>query len=62
MKKNEASRRDFMKISVAGAAVGTLGLLCGRAGKAVETGKHKIKIAGYDYDRVRAIMDGQVGI
>jgi 4,5-dihydroxyphthalate decarboxylase len=62
MKKNETSRRDFMKISVAGAAVGTLGLLCGREGQAVETGKHQIKIAGYDYDRVRAIMDGQVGI
>ena len=62
MKKNETSRRDFMKISVAGAAVGTLGLLCGREGQAVETGKHQIKIAGYDYDRVRAIMDGQVDL
>jgi len=62
MKKNEASRRDFIKISVAGAAVGTMGLLGGRAGQAVETGKHQIKIAGYDYGRVRAIMDGQVGI
>ena len=37
-----------------------MGLLCGRAGHAVETGKRQIKIAGYNYDRVRAIMDGQV--
>jgi 4,5-dihydroxyphthalate decarboxylase len=62
MKKSEVSRRDFMKISVAGAAAGTLGLLCSRAGHAVETGENQIKIAGYDYDRVRAIMDGQLGI
>jgi 4,5-dihydroxyphthalate decarboxylase len=62
MKKNEASRRDFMKISVAGAAAGTLGLLGVRAGQSVETRKQQINIAGYDYDRVRAIMDGQVGI
>jgi 4,5-dihydroxyphthalate decarboxylase len=51
-----------MKKSVAGAAVGTLSLLSNRASQATETGKHQIKIAGYDYDRVHAIMDGQVGI
>ena len=62
MKRYEASRRDFMKTSVAGAAVGALGVLCGRVGHAAETDKRLIKIAGYDYDRVRAIMDGQVGI
>jgi 4,5-dihydroxyphthalate decarboxylase len=62
MKRYEASRRDFMKTSVAGAAVGALGVLCGRVGQAAETEKRRIKIAGYDYDRVRAIMDGQVGI
>ncbi|MBW1837215.1 MAG: ABC transporter substrate-binding protein [Deltaproteobacteria bacterium] len=62
VKKNEASRRDFIKISVAGAAVGTLGILGGQSAQADETGKNRIKIAGYDYDRVRTIMDGQVGI
>ena len=62
MKKIEASRRDFIKKSVAGAAVGAWGLLSGGAGQAVEIGKPQIKIAGYDYDRVRAIMDGQAGI
>jgi 4,5-dihydroxyphthalate decarboxylase len=61
--KNESSRREFMKISVAGAAVGALGLSCGRAGQVVETGKRQqVNVAGYDYDRVRSIMDGQVGI
>ena len=62
MKKTAASRRDFIKISAAGATIGTLGLLSARTGQATETGKHRIKIAGYDYDRVRAIMDGQIGI
>ena len=44
-----------MKISVAGAVIGTLGLIGGRAGQAVQTEKQQIKIAGYDYDRVHAI-------
>ena len=62
MKKNETSRRNFMKISAVGAAVGTLGLMGGRAGQANQTEKQQIKIAGYDYDRVRAIMDGTIGL
>jgi 4,5-dihydroxyphthalate decarboxylase len=62
MKKYDACRRNFMKTSIAGAAIGTLGLLSGRAGQAVQTQKHQIRVAGYDYDRVRAIMDGQVGM
>ena len=59
MKKNETSRRDFIKISVAGAAAGILG---SQVAQANEAEKKQIKIAGYDYDRVRAIMDGHVGI
>ena len=58
MKKAAASRRDFIKNTAAGATIGTLGLLSARTGQASETGKHRIKMAGYDYDRVRAIMDG----
>jgi 4,5-dihydroxyphthalate decarboxylase len=61
MTKNKASRRNLFKISLAGIAIGTLFFLFGGAGHAAETGKPQIKIAGYDYDRVRAIMDGQVG-
>ena len=58
----ESRRRDFMKLSLAGAAIGTSGLLCSRADQSVQTGKPKMKVAGYDYDRVRAIMDGQIGV
>jgi hypothetical protein len=39
-----------------------LGVLPGRVGQAAEAEKPQIKIAGYDYDRVRAIMDGQAGV
>ena len=61
MNSNEASRRDFLKASVVGAAVGTLGVLCGRAvGQAAEA--EKLKVAGYPYDRVQGIVDGRVGI
>ena len=63
MKTNIVNRRNFMKISAAaGAAVGTLGLLGGREGQASQTEKQQIKIAGYDYDRVRAIVDRTVGL
>ena len=62
MKGYKINRRNFIKASVAGAAVGALGVLPGRVGQAAEAEKAQIKIAGYDYDRVRAIMDGQVGI
>ncbi len=62
MKKDDTSRRDFMKTSLAGAAIGTLGMLSSQASQAGEIGKRQIKIAGYDYDRVRAIMDGHIGL
>ena len=62
MKEYKANRRNFVKTSVAGAAIRTLGVSSGRVELAAEAVKLQIKIAGYDYDRVRAIMDGQVGI
>ena len=74
MKNHTINRRDLMKTAVAGAAAGALGVLGGRkvgatstdtlrAAATASTGKGAtIKVAGYDYDRVRAIMDGQVGI
>jgi 4,5-dihydroxyphthalate decarboxylase len=62
MKEYKTSRRDLIVTSVAGAAVGSLGLLSGQVGQAAEAEKPQIKIAGYDYDRVRAIMDGQAVI
>jgi 4,5-dihydroxyphthalate decarboxylase len=59
MKEHSGSRRNFIKTSL---AVGALGALPSGVGQAAEAEKAKIKIAGYDYDRVRAIMDEQVGI
>ncbi len=62
MKEYKTNRRNFIKTSVSVAAVGALGVLSGRVGKAAEAEKLPIKVAGYDYDRVRAITDGQVGM
>jgi 4,5-dihydroxyphthalate decarboxylase len=62
MEEYKASRRNFIKTSLVGAAVGALGVLPSRVGQAAEAEKAQIKIAGYNYDRVRAIMDGKVGI
>jgi len=61
MKKYEVSRREFINMA-AGAAVGASGLLGGRAVQAAEAETLRINVAGYAYDRVRAIMDGQAGI
>ena len=60
--KYETDRRSFLKASATGAAVGVWAALGGRISLAAEAEKRRIKIAGYDYDRVRAIMDGQVDI
>jgi 4,5-dihydroxyphthalate decarboxylase len=62
MKEYKINRRNFLKTSVAGAAVGSLGVLSGRVGQAAEAEKLQIKIAGYDYDRIRAIRDGKARI
>ena len=74
MKGNKINRRDLMKTAVAGVGAGALGVFSGRKVWAASTDKLRatsaastpkgatIKVAGYAYDRVRAIMDGQVGI
>jgi 4,5-dihydroxyphthalate decarboxylase len=51
-----------MKLTAAGAAAGAWSALAGRSAQAATDGTPEINIAGYDYDRVRAIMDGAVGI
>ncbi len=43
-------------------SLGVLGCQTGRKGRTVVTDKLQVKVAGYDYDRVRAIMDGQADI
>ena len=53
------NRRELLQLSGAAA----LGLLTTRKGMAAaEASRAKIKVAGYSYDRVQAIKDGQVGI
>lgn len=60
MKKVNRSRRDFLKTSAIATAAGTLGAGSITAFAAPSAGD--IKVAGYDYDRVRGIMDGRAGI
>jgi 4,5-dihydroxyphthalate decarboxylase len=62
MKKHEIGRRDLLKTVVAGVMAGTLGLSSSRMSKAAAGDKLQVKIAGYAYDRVRAIQDGRLGL
>jgi 4,5-dihydroxyphthalate decarboxylase len=63
-KESTGNRRQFLKSTVAGVAA--CGILSGQQLSATEqpgsSQAPAIKVAGYDYDRVRAIMDGRVGI
>jgi hypothetical protein len=51
-----------MKTVAAGLVAGASSVLGGRTVGAATDGERQLKIAGYDYDRVRAIMDGRVGV
>ena len=51
------SRRDLMKVMVTAAASGALGVLGARPAHATDTRKLKITLAGYQYDRVDALVD-----
>ncbi len=62
MKDDTIDRRDLMKTAVTGVAAGALSALGGRAAGAATASEPEIKVAGYDYDRVRAIMDGKAGV
>ncbi len=55
------ARRDFLKTEAAASALGISGL-ANSASPEETPSKLAISVAGYDYDRVRAIMDGQVSI
>ena len=70
--KNDASRRDFIKtVAVAAGAAGALSA-CGRAATSPTPGAAgspagkpeglPIAVAGYPFDRVRALVDGRVPI
>jgi 4,5-dihydroxyphthalate decarboxylase len=58
----KTDRRSFLTMTSTGAAVGTLGVLSSQVSLAAEAEKLRLRITGYDYDRVRPIMDGEVGI
>ena len=59
------NRRQFLKTAAVGIAAGG-GIFVGSQVRAAEPASGArvpaIKVTGYDYDRVRAIMDGRVGI
>jgi len=56
------NRRSFLKTSAVIGAAGSLSLNSSASGADKKSATGEIKVAGYDYDRVRAIMDGKVGI
>jgi 4,5-dihydroxyphthalate decarboxylase len=58
----EINRRNLIKTALAGAAAGALNLWDGSASQAAENRNPQIGIAGYAYDRVRAIQDGRLGL
>jgi 4,5-dihydroxyphthalate decarboxylase len=60
--KTGRGRRDPMKSTVASVAAGAWHALSGPPARAAAASEPEIKIAGYDYDRVRPIADGKVGI
>lgn len=63
MSKHETSRRDFLKLAGLSAAAGATSLAAAPgAGGSKATARPEIKVAGYDYDRVRGIMDGRASI
>lgn len=51
-----------MTSTVAGIAAGAWNVLGGRSARAAAASDSEIKVAGYGYDRVRAIVDGTVGL
>ena len=55
------TRRDLLKIAAAAATLGVSGL-ARAASQDERTGKLMIDMAGYDYDRVQALIDGRVEI
>lgn len=59
---SNADRRDFLKNAALVGAAGALGASSGTSMADTKSAVDEIKVAGYDYDRVRSIMDGKVGI
>jgi 4,5-dihydroxyphthalate decarboxylase len=62
VKKRGVSRRELIKSSATGLTALSLGALGSLKSQASTTGNRRLKIAGYAYDRVRAIQDGRLGL
>jgi 4,5-dihydroxyphthalate decarboxylase len=62
MKNHQTDRRDFMRTAAAGVAAGALSAGGRLEAQAAAADKLQVKIAGYAYDRVRAIQDGRLGL
>ena len=62
MKSYEINRRNLFKTALAGAAAAALNLGDGPTSQAADNKNPQIGIAGYAYDRVRAIQDGRLGL
>jgi len=58
----ESNRRDSMKSAFAGMAAGLAGLSNHATANAADSDKPQASVAGYAYDRVRAIQDGRLGL
>jgi 4,5-dihydroxyphthalate decarboxylase len=62
MKNRKINRRDVTKMALAGVAGATLNSRDVSQVRAAEVKHPQVKIAGYAYDRVRAIQDGRLGL
>jgi 4,5-dihydroxyphthalate decarboxylase len=61
--ESKINRRFLLKTAAAGIAAGAVGPLRAPAAQATtRTQQREIKVAGYSYDRVRAIEDGRLGL
>ena len=61
MNARQYSRRGCLQAAAAG-GLGALAIAAGRPAQAEDKQLPEIKIAGYAYDRVRAIQDGRLGL
>jgi 4,5-dihydroxyphthalate decarboxylase len=62
MTSYEVNRRDVAKMALAGAAGAVFSPTATRQAHGAESDKTRVKIAGYAYDRVRAIQDGRLSL
>jgi 4,5-dihydroxyphthalate decarboxylase len=62
MKNHKLNRRDMAKVALASATAAAFSPTGSPQARAAESGKPQVKIAGYAYDRVRAIQDGRLSL